>query len=98
MNMSKSKNGHDTDMLSGSLWDKILMFALPLAASSMLQQLFNSADVAVVGKFTGKQALAAVGSNGPVINLLVNFFVGISVGTNVVIARYIGSGNEKRMF
>lgn len=62
----------------------------------MLQQLFNSADVAVVGKFTGKQALAAVGSNGPVINLLVNFFVGISVGTNVVIARYIGSGNEKR--
>lgn len=96
MSVFKGRNRHNTDMLSGSLWDKILMFALPLAASSMLQQLFNSADVAVVGKFTGKQALAAVGSNGPVINLLVNFFVGISVGTNVVIARYIGSGNEKR--
>ena len=96
MSVFKGRNRHNTDMLSGSLWDKILMFALPLAASSMLQQLFNSADVAVVGKFTGKQALAAVGSNGPVINLLVNFFVGISVGTNVVIARYVGSGNEKR--
>lgn len=96
MNYIKGRAEKNASMLSGSLWDKILMFALPLAASSMLQQLFNSADVAVVGKFTGKQALAAVGSNGPVINLLVNFFVGMSIGANVVIARYIGSGDEKR--
>ena len=96
MNCIKGRAEKNASMLSGSLWDKILMFALPLAASSMLQQLFNSADVAVVGKFTGKQALAAVGSNGPVINLLVNLFVGMSIGANVVIARYIGSGNEKK--
>ena len=77
------------NMLSGSLWNKILIFALPLAASSMLQQLFNSADVAVVGRFAGNEALAAVGSNGPIINLLVNIFVGLSIGANVVISRFI---------
>ena len=85
------------DMLSGSLWNKILMFALPLAASSMLQQLFNSADIAVVGQFAGSRALAAVGSNGPIINLLVNIFVGLSVGANVVISRFIGQGREKQV-
>lgn len=84
-------------MLSGSLWNKILLFALPLAASSILQQLFNSADVAVVGRYAGKQALAAVGSNGSVINLLVNLFVGLSVGANVVISRYIGENDAKRV-
>ncbi len=85
------------DMLSGSLWNKILIFALPLAASSILQQLFNSADVAVVGRFAGSRALAAVGSNGPIINLLVNIFVGLSIGSNVVISRYIGQGNEGKI-
>lgn len=85
------------NMLSGSLWNKILIFALPLAASSMLQQLFNSADVAVVGRFAGNEALAAVGSNGPIINLLVNIFVGLSIGANVVISRFIGEGNEKKI-
>lgn len=87
----------DIDMTSGSLWDKILKFALPLAASSILQQMFNSADVAIVGRFAGSQALAAVGSNGPIINLLVNIFVGLSIGANVVIARFIGSGDTKRI-
>lgn len=84
------------DMLHGSIWDKLLLFALPLAASSILQQLFNAADVAVVGNFAGSEALAAVGANGPVINLLVNLFVGLSVGTNVVVASYIGSQDHKR--
>lgn len=84
-------------MLSGSIWDRVLLFALPLAASSILQQLFNSADVAIVGRFAGKQALAAVGSNGPIINLLVNIFVGLSIGSNVVISRYIGQGNENKI-
>lgn len=87
----------EIDLLHGSLWDKILMFALPLAASSILQQLFNSADVAVVGHFAGSRALAAVGSNGAVINLLVNIFVGLSVGANVIIARFIGERNQKKI-
>lgn len=91
------KSKKDMDLLHGSLWDKILIFALPLAASSILQQLFNSADVAVVGRFAGKQALAAVGSNGAVINLLVNIFIGLSVGANVIIARYIGLKNEQKV-
>ena len=85
------------DMLHGSLWDKLLLFALPLAATSILQQLFNAADVAVVGNFAGNSALAAVGANGPVINLLVNLFVGLSVGTNVVVASFIGSDNQKKL-
>ena len=78
------------DMLNGTLWNKILLFALPLAATSMLQQLFNAADVAVVGQFVGKHAMAAVGSNAPLISLIVNLFVGISVGANVIIARFTG--------
>lgn len=92
--MSKKYN---MDMLNGSIWNKILIFALPLAASSILQQLFNSADVAIVGRFAGSQALAAVGSNGPIINLLINIFVGLSIGTNVIISRFIGEKNENKI-
>lgn len=87
----------EINMISGSLWDKLLIFALPLAASSILQQLFNSADIAIVGRFAGSQALAAVGSNGPVVNLIINIFVGLSVGANVVISRFIGEGREKKV-
>ena len=83
-------------MTEGSLADKIFFFALPLAASSILQQLFNSADVAVVGNFAGSNALGAVGANGSVINLLVNTFIGISIGSNVVIATLIGQNKEKK--
>lgn len=82
-------------MLSGTIWDKILLFALPLAATSILQQVFNAADVAVVGQFVGSAAQAAVGSNGPIINLLVNLFVGLSLGTNVLVSQYTGSGNRE---
>ncbi len=78
------------NMLSGSIADKLLTFALPLAATGMLQQLFNAADVAVVGRFAGKNAMAAVGSNSPVIGLLVNGFVGIALGANVVISKFTG--------
>lgn len=84
------RHGTSIDMLHGSLLDKILLFSLPLAASMILQQLFNSADVAVVGRFDSPQAMAAVGSNGAAINLMVNIFVGLSVGANVVVARCIG--------
>lgn len=83
------------DMLNGTLWNKILIFALPLAATSMLQQLFNAADIAVVGNFVGKDAMAAVGSNAPLISLLINLFVGISIGSNVVIARFTGQGQRE---
>lgn len=84
-------------MLHGPLLKKILLFALPLAASSTLQQLFNATDVAVVGRFAGSEAMAAVGSNGPVINLIVNIFVGLAVGANVVIANYIGQQRMDRV-
>ena len=77
-------------MLHGPLLMKILKFSLPLAASSILQQLFNSVDVAVVGHFASSQALAAVGSNGPVISLLINLFLGVSMGANVIISNHIG--------
>ena len=82
------------DMLNGPLLKKILLFSLPLAASSVLQQLFNSIDVAVVGRFVGRKALAAVGANSPVISLLINLFVGISMGANAIISNQIGSGND----
>ena len=79
------------DMLNGPLGRKILRFAVPLAATSILQQLFNAADIAVVGQFAGDKALAAVGANTFVINMLINLFVGISVGVNVVVANSIGA-------
>ena len=96
--MKKSKGiSNQMDMLNGSIFDKILLFALPLAISSILQQLFNSVDVAVVGRFASSEALAAVGSNSSVISLLINLFVGISVGANVVIANYIGQGKTEKI-
>ena len=88
------KKTHRIDMCSGTLADKILIFALPLMASSLLQLLFNAADVVVVGRFAGKEALAAVGSNTSLINLMINLFVGLSVGTNVVVARDLGAGRH----
>lgn len=96
MQKSISRPKH-LDMLNGPLLRNIFLFVIPLAASSILQQLFNSADVAVVGHFAGSQALAAVGSNGSIINLMVNLFVGLSTGGNAVIARYIGEGREDRI-
>lgn len=82
------------DMTHGSMWDKILLLALPLAFSGILQQLFNAADVAVVGQFVGKQAMAAVGANSPVVNAMITLFTGISLGANVIISRYTGKGDR----
>ena len=87
-------NRYEIDMCSGKLLPKILAFALPLMCSSVLQLLFNAADIVVVGKFAGDNSLAAVGSNAALINLLVNLFVGLSVGTNILAARFIGAGNQ----
>lgn len=80
------------DMTSGPLANKILLFSLPLIASGILQQSFNVVDVAVIGNYSDKSAIAAVGSNGPIISIIVNLFIGVSVGANAVIARFIGEG------
>lgn len=82
-------------MLHGPLLIKIIVFALPLAASSIMQQLFNSVDVAIVGHFVNSKALAAVGSTAPVISLLINLFMGLSMGANVIIANHIGQHDER---
>lgn len=91
---SKSKN-YQIDMCSGAILPKLLLFALPLIGSSILQLLFNAADVVVVGRFAGDNALAAVGSTGSLINLIVNMFVGLSIGANVITAKYYGAKKYK---
>ena len=91
--MAASKS-YSVDMTHGGLAGKIIIFALPLIASGLLQQSFNAVDVAMVGRFTGPEAMAAVGSNGVIISILVNLFLGIAVGANVVIANYIGMKND----
>ncbi len=92
----KKRITSNSDLTVGSIVDKVLLFAIPLMLTSMLQQLFNATDVAVVGKFASKEAMAAVGSNTPIVSLLVNFFVGISVGSNVLIARFIGARDSDK--
>lgn len=88
--VERSKKGQ-VDMLHGPLLGKILVFAMPLIASGILQQSFNAVDVAIVGNYCNAHAIAAVGSNGPIISILVNLFLGIAVGANVVLANYLGS-------
>lgn len=90
-NNNQSKK-YEIDMIHGPLLGKILLFTLPLMASSILQLLFNAADIIVVGRYAGSDALAAVGSTGALINLLTNMFIGFSVGANVLVARYYGAG------
>ena len=85
----------EIDMTNGPLLSKVVQFAIPLALSSMLQLLFNAADVIVVGQFAGSTALAAVGSTGALVNLLVNVFMGVSIGANVMVARARGAGDYK---
>ena len=83
------------NMTQGPLLGKIIRFSIPLMLSGMLQLLYNAADVVVVGRFAGAAALAAVGSTGALVNLLVNLFMGVSVGCNVLVARYYGAGDHK---
>ena len=96
--MEKEANRRQIDMLNGPLWSRLPMFALPVAATAILEQLFNASDVAVVGNFTGAErtaAVAAVGANSPIISLIVNLFVGIALGANVIIANAIGRKERK---
>lgn len=95
--MEKRKRSLAIDILNGSMWDKILRYALPVAATGILGQLFNASDIAIVGNFAQGDtvaAVAAVGANGPVIGLLLNIFIGIALGANVVIANAIGRGDS----
>ena len=95
---TKAKNSsHQIDMLNGSLAKSMLVFALPLAASTILAQLFNAADVAVAGNFAGSAALAAVGANAPIVSLFVSILSGLALGSNVIIARLVGEGNKDRI-
>lgn len=95
--MEKRKRSLAIDILNGPMWDKILRYALPVAATGILGQLFNASDIAIVGNFAQGDtvaAVAAVGANGPVIGLLLNIFIGIALGANVVIANAIGRGDS----
>ena len=83
------------DMCEGSIFPKMIRFSLPLMLSGILQLLFNAADIVVVGRFAGENSLAAVGSTGSLTNLMINLFIGMSIGANVTAARFIGSGQKR---
>ena len=95
--LCEMKKSYEIDMCDGPLLSKILLFSVPLMMSGILQLLFNAADIIVVGRFAGSSALAAVGSTSSLINLLINVFVGLSVGVNVLVAKYYGGQREKDM-
>ena len=97
MEQSAKKTGktYEMDMCSGALFPKIVAFAVPLILSGILQLLFNAADIIVVGHFTGRESLAAVGSTTALINLMINVFVGLSIGANVLVAQYSGAKKLK---
>lgn len=92
---AKKTKSYEIDMCNGPIFSKIILFAIPLMLSGILQLLFNAADIIVVGRFAGSQSLAAVGSTSSLINLLVNVFIGLSVGVNVLVARYYGAHSYK---
>ena len=92
-----ANKSNSMDMINGPLAGKMIKFAMPIAASTILQQLFNSADVAVVGHFVGSDALAAVGSNSAVISMFVTLITGLSVGANVIIAKLIGENRKEKI-
>ena len=94
--MGRTKK-YEIDMCNGPILKKMLIFALPLMLSSILQLLFNAADIVVVGRFAGDDSLAAVGSTSSLINLLTNLFIGLSVGANVLVARYFGAKKEEEL-
>lgn len=91
----KSIRSYEMDMCSGPLFMKIVAFAIPLMLSGILQLLFNAADIIVVGRFAGSESLAAVGSTSALINLMVNVFLGLSIGANVLVAQFYGAQRMK---
>ncbi len=98
MENTKKVNKYEIDMCNGNLFTKIIKFSLPLALMGMLQLFYNAADLIVVGNFSGdNEALGAVGSTNSIITLLVNLFIGLSVGTNVIVARYYGAKKHEKI-
>lgn len=98
MTASKSKkNKYEIDMCNGTVLDKLISFSIPLMLSSILQLLFNAVDIVVVGRFSGSRALAAVGSTTALINVFTNLFIGVSLGANVLAARFYATKQEKQM-
>lgn len=95
MKAERKAKVYEMDMCSGPIFVKIVVFAIPLILSGILQLLFNAADIIVVGRFAGSESLAAVGSTSALINLLVNVFIGLSVGANVMVARFYGAGQQR---
>lgn len=95
--MSKKSKNYEINMCEGPLFGKMLIFTIPLMCSGILQLLFNAADTIVVGRYAGKEALAAVGSTSSLINLLVNLFMGLSVGANILVSRYYGAKKEEEI-
>ena len=91
------KNKYEIDMCNGSIMDKLISFSLPLMLTSILQLMFNAVDIIVVGHYTGSEALAAVGSTTALINIFTNLFIGVSLGANVLAARYFAAGRDKEM-
>lgn len=92
-----SKKSYEMDMCNGPLLGKILLYTLPLMAAGILQLLFNAADMVVVGRYAGSEALGAVGATSSLVNLLINVFMGLSVGTNVAVAHYYGAGRYSEL-
>ena len=90
-----SKNKYEIDMCNGTIMDKLISFSVPLMLSGILQLMFNAVDIIVVGRFAGSQSLAAVGSTTALINMFVNLFIGVSLGANVLAARFYGAKKEK---
>ncbi len=95
--IKQKKSRYEIDMCNGSVMDKLISFSIPLMLSGILQLLFNAVDIIVVGRFTGSYALAAVGSTTALINVFTNLFIGVSLGANVLAARFYASGREREM-
>ena len=97
MEEERQKKSFEIDMVRGPVLKKMLMFSLPLMCSSILQLLFNAADIIVVGRFAGDNSLAAVGSTTSLITLMTNLFIGLSIGANVTVAKYYGAKREREL-
>lgn len=97
MSVAIKRSKYEIDMCNGSIMDKLIAFSMPLMLSGILQLLFNAVDLVVVGKFSGSDALAAVGATTALINMFINLFIGVSLGANVLAARFYASGREKEM-
>ena len=91
------KRSYEMNLCEGPLFKQIILFSVPLMLSGILQLLFNAADIVIVGRFSGSHALAAVGSTSSLINVLVNLFMGLSIGANVLIARYCGARDHENV-